>query len=155
MNNLVNTSNRILPMSESDINAVRALEVETAKLPQVMLTTEHILHGGMYARTVTIPAGVVITGALIKVATMLIVSGHCRVYLDGKAKEVTGYNVFAASAHRKQAFFAITDTVLTTVFPCEADSIVKAEDEFTDDAHLLISRKDDAVNHITITGEKS
>ncbi len=153
MSNLTVTSNRIASMSAEDVEKVGAIQNEVLKMEQVKMDTDHILHGGMYARTIMIPAGVILTGALIKVATVLIVSGDALVYREGKAHEIVGYNVLAASKHRIMAFVARTDTYLTMIFPSKADSIAQAEEEFTDEAHLLFSRNADAVNNITITGE--
>ena len=120
--------------------------------PQVEIDTSHIIHGGMYARTIMIPAGVMLTGALIKIATLLIVQGDVLVYIGDKTIELTGYNVLPASANRKQAFFAKTNTFLTMIFPSQATDIESAELEFTDETNMLISRKN-SFNKIIITGE--
>src|SRR4051794_1306213 len=130
---------RIPAMSEVAIDNVRQLESFTTTMPQIDIETSHALHAGMYARTIMIPAGVLITGALIKIATLLIVQGDVIIYIDGEAKQLNGYNVFAASANRKQAFIAQTDTYLTMVFPSAAQTVEQAEEEFTDEHHLLLS----------------
>jgi GNAT superfamily N-acetyltransferase len=151
MNSVATTHNTIPAMTDEAVGKVRALESVVAALPQIKMDTNHVLHAGMYARTVMIPAGAIITGALISVRTTLIVSGHCHVYLDGKDHEMIGYNVLAAEAHRKQAFVAVTDTHLTMLFKTNAMCVADAEEEFTDEAHLLISRAEGAINHITVT----
>jgi hypothetical protein len=153
MSNIVVAENRIPAMSEAAIDRVRVLEAEVLKLPQLQLTTHHVLHGGMYARTVTLPAGSVITGVFIRVPTMLVVNGHAVVNTSNEGMTLVGHNVLAASAHRRQAFMAIEETHLTMVFATQAQTVEQAEDEFTNEAHLLISRHADAINHITITGE--
>ena len=102
-----------------------------------------------------VPAGVLMTGALVKRATILIISGCMRVRIGDETVDVDGYHVFAGSAHRKQAGLAITDTWVTMLFATEADSIEEAECEGTDDAEKLFSRKENAVNDFVITGEKS
>lgn len=140
-------------MSDQAIGKVRKYEAELLKMPQVKIATYHVIHAGMYARTVMIPKDCMISGALIKVATVLIVSGHTRIFLDNETAEMEGYNVLAASANRKQAFYAITDTWLTMIFPSKAQTAAEAEDEFTDEADLLMTRKDGAISRITITGE--
>jgi hypothetical protein len=136
-------------MSNIAIDTVRQLEDIALTLPQVSIDTQHAFHAGMYARTIMIPATVLLTGALIKIATLLIVSGDALVYMDGKAEELHGYNVFSASANRKQAFMALTDTYLTMVFPTEAKTVEEAEAQFTDEADKLMSRIGN--NEITIT----
>lgn len=156
MNSLAELKASIPAMSDHAIDKVRKMEAEAMKLPSknmVNIATYHVLHAGMYARTVMIPAGCTITGTLIKIATMLIVSGHSRVFLDNETAEISGYHVLAASANRKQAFYAITDTWLTMIFASKAKTAHEAEDEFTDEGGLLMSRKDGAISRITITGE--
>lgn len=153
MNQLVTTNNHIPAMSDVDIDCVKQLEEVALTCPQLPATTHHILHGGMYARTMLIPKGAMLTGALIEVATMLVVNGHVEVFIGEESIIVEGYHCFAAAVGRKQAFIAIEDTHLTMVFPTLATTIAEAEDWFTDEAHLLFSRKPDAINIVTITGE--
>lgn len=153
VNELINPGDYIPPMSASAIGKVLNFETSVLRLPQVDIPTAHTLHGGMYIRTIMIPAGVVLTGALIKIATMLIVQGNAVVHVGDTAFEVNGYKVLSASANRKQAFFAREDTFLTMVFPTDAKTVKEAEEEFTDDAEILMSRKDGAYNYVTITGE--
>ncbi|MBW8461301.1 hypothetical protein [Acidovorax sp.] len=153
MTELVVAQSRIPAMSAQAIQRVRALEAVLLGLPQVPIATEHVLHGGMYARTICIPAGVVLTGAFIRIPTLLVFDGHATVNTGEDAAELQGYHVLAASAHRRQAFIAHADTRLTMVFATQAQTVAEAEDEFTDEAHLLFSRQPGAVNHINITGE--
>lgn len=131
----------IPPMSEGAIGKVRLMETIAAQAPQVDIDTHHIIHGGMYARTIKVPAGVMITGALIKIATILMIHGDVVMYVGDESRTLTGYNVLTASAFRKQAFLAISDVFMTMVFPTDAQDIASAEEEFTDETHLLISRK--------------
>lgn len=141
---------RIHAMTPDAVDRVRDLEAVLRELPQVEIETEHVLHGGMYARTICIPAGVALTGVFIRVPTVLVFDGHAT--LNG-GEELAGYHVIAASANRRQAFIAHSDTRLTMIFSTDASSIEEAEDEFTNEAHLLFSRKPGATNHINITGE--
>lgn len=153
MNEIVTASCRIPAMAPAAINKVRQLEAITRELPQVDIATDHVLHGGMYARTICIPAGVVLTGVFIRVPTLLVFNGNATVNAGDEPVTLAGYHVMAASAHRRQAFLAHQDTQLTMVFATQAKSIEEAEDEFTDEAHLLFSRNPDAINRINITGE--
>ena len=146
------TRSAIAPMTPEAIDKVRQLEARTAELEQVEIPTDHVLHGGMYARTIRIPAGVLLTGAHIKRATMLVISGHVTVFIGAGTIEIAGYQVLPASAGRKQAFLAHADTFVTMLFPSEAASIEAAENEFTDEADRLLSRRQ-ACESITITGE--
>jgi hypothetical protein len=142
--NLVSVRPAIAPMSPQAIDKVRRLERQRAALPQVSLRTDHLFHAGMYARTIRIPAGVVITGALIKVATLLIVQGEARIYAEGGTFDVAGYNVVPAAAGRKQAILAESAVSLTMIFPTAARTVAEAEAEFTNEAELLGSRREDA-----------
>lgn len=153
MNSLDTQRQRVLPMSIEAIGKVCQLEAAFVTLPQVPLVTSHILHAGVYARTITIPEGSVITGALIKRSTSLIVSGHALMYLGGDTAELIGYGVIAASANRKQAFYALKETHITMLFATSATTVEQAENEFTDEADKLCSRLPNAINNITITGE--
>lgn len=153
MTGLVAAESRIPTMTPQAIDKVRELEAITRELPQVEIATEHVLHGGMYARTICIPAGVVLTGVFIRVPTLLVFDGNATVNASDEVVTLVGYHVLAASAHRRQAFLAHADTRLTMVFATQAKTVAEAEDEFTDEAHLLFSRKPGAVNHINITGE--
>lgn len=154
MTQLATLTDRIPAMLPADIAKVREYEAYARTLPQVRMDTNHVLHGGLYLRTITIPAGVLLTGVLIRVPTALIFVGDAEVNTgDGGAMRLTGHHVLAASAGRKQAFLAHQDTTLTMVFPTRAKTVSEAEDEFTDEPWLLASREPDAVNHINITGE--
>lgn len=149
----VAVSQAIPAMSDDAIAKVRSLEAKLRALPQVPVATDHVLHAGMYARTIRIPAGVVLTGALIQIATLLIANGDCQVFVGDDVRELHGYNVLPASAHRRQAFIAITDTDLTMIFTTRSQTVSDAEEEFTDEAHLLMSRDASAINTVRITGE--
>ncbi len=141
-------------MSPAAIDKVRQLEGLASAQPQVALTTEHVIHGGMYSRTICIPAGTMITGALVKVATLLIVDGDALAYIgDDEPMRLQGYTVLPASAGRKQAFVAIEATHLTMLFPTEAKTVEEAESQFTDEVEILLSRRDADSNSIVITGE--
>lgn len=153
MNGLPILDKRIPAMSLAAVDNVRKLEAVVSELPQTHIETQHLLHAGLYARTICVPAGVVLTGAFIRIPTTLIVSGECTVYLGDKSQLLIGHSVLPASGHRKQAFVAHQDTHLTMVFATGAHTVEEAEEQFTNEAHLLFSRKPDAVNHIVITGE--
>lgn len=131
-------------MTEHQIEMVRVLESEAYNMPQVELETTHTFHAGMYARTIKIPAGIMITGALIKIATILICSGKGLIYTSDGAKEYFGYNIYNGMENRKQAFLASEDTYLTMLFPTLVTSIPEAEAEFTDEADMLLTNREGA-----------
>ncbi|ANA34470.1 hypothetical protein LMG18090_04049 [Ralstonia mannitolilytica] len=154
MTNLVPQRLDIKPMTPDAIARVGELEKLVLSCPQIEIHTHHVLHAGLYARTITIPAGVVLTGALIKRSTLLVVCGDVVVSRgDDDGVRITGAAVIPASAGRKQAFVTYADTTVTMTFPTQASTIEQAEAEFTDDTDLLMSRRDPEHNTIIITGE--
>lgn len=132
----------IQPMSPAAIERVRAFEKICAAQPQVPVEIRHTLHAGMYARTVVIPAGVVITGVLVRVATILVVSGDAVMFGEGGPVALVGHHVLTAAAGRKQAFVARADTHLTMLFPTAATTVEEAEDEFTEEVDMLTTRRE-------------
>lgn len=132
---------RIDTMSPAAVEHVRRLETEAAKQPQVHAETQHAFHAGMYARTLIAPAGLAITGALVRVPTILIISGDVLMYGEDGVSQLTGYNVMLGAAGRKQAFVTLTDTHMTMLYPTEAKTVEDAEAEFTAEADLLLSRR--------------
>jgi len=147
------TNNKISVMSESAIEKVRLVQNAMLKFPQVDLPVHHILHGGMYSRSLVIPAGVAIAGAFIQVPTTLVVSGNVTVYANDQAYEIDGYQVLVASAGRKQVFVAHADTNMTMTFATDAKTVEDAENEFTSEPDLLASRRHEDLNTTIITGE--
>jgi hypothetical protein len=137
--------------SQAGLERVRQIEEAVLQAPQLDVPTEHFLHGGMYARTICIPAGVVLTGALVKIPTMLIVSGKASILIGEDEVVIEGSMVVPASAGRKQAFIAHTDTYITMCFRTDAKTVEDAEREFTDEADMLMSRS--GTNTTVVTGE--
>lgn len=141
-------------MTPKAIANIEAVERTMLELPQVPIKTLHVLHAGMYTRSILLPAGTMLTGALIKIPTMLTISGDVVVsFGEAQGMRITGTQVFPASAGRKQAFAANQDTTITMTFPTRATSIEEAEAEFTDQNDMLMSRRDPELNTIIITGE--
>lgn len=144
----------IAAMSEAAIANVKALEQQVLSCPQTPIKTSHILHAGMYSRTIIIPADIVMTGALVKIPTLLFISGVVLVSRgDDQGLHINGHAVLPASAGRKQAFVTSAETSVTMVFPTDATTVEQAEAEFTDDTDMLFSRRDPELNTILITGE--
>lgn len=132
----------IIPrMTWPQISSAKQVEKFVGMAPQIDIPVQHNLHAGLYARTVRIPAGVIITGALIKIPTVLIISGDCGVWVGRNFLRVHGYRVFSAAANRKQIFIAKSATDLTMCFPTDAKTVKEAEEQFTDEAHLLQNRE--------------
>jgi hypothetical protein len=82
-----------------------------------------------------------ITGALIKIPTVVITSGSLIAYTGEGLKPLDGYNVIKAEAGRKQAFVAKTGSYITMIFATSATTIEEAEREFTDEYELLLTNR--------------
>jgi len=131
-----------------DPDTVRVMEQHLLALPQVDLGTSHVVHGGMCARTILIPAGAMLTGALTNADNICIVSGDITVTTDDGPRRLTGFHVLPARAGFKRAGVAHTDTHWTTIWPTALTDIEAIEDEMTSESHLLQTRRA-ALGHTT------
>lgn len=134
---------KTLPTTTPEIMEKIAL-VEARIRPRehtLQVEMEHSLWAGMYARTCRLAANQVITSVLIKVPTLLVVHGHCVVLAGEHWQELSGYNVIQAQAGRKQIYVTLAETQITMMFPSKAQTVEAAEDEFSDESDLLLSRR--------------
>jgi len=141
MSELILKNNIIPAMTDQDLQKVTELENEAFKYPQLSIEIQHVFHAGIYARTAILPENTLITGALLKVPTILIVNGDCTMFVGNESRRLTGYHVFSAAAGRKQAFVAHSRTELTMMFATQSTTVDQVEQEFTDDFMRLNSRK--------------
>lgn len=123
------------------VDAVRRLEDAVAEMPQVDLSTENLVHGGMCARTIFIPAGTVLTGALTSMDNVCVMFGDIEVTTDDGPQRLTGYHVLPAKAGAKRAGFAHADTWWTTIWPTDLTDIEAIEDEATSESARLQTRR--------------
>lgn len=100
--------------------------------PQETLRLEHEFWAGLYARTLFVPKGVMITGVCIRIPTLLIVSGDVLALGDAGFERFTGYRVLRGQAGRRALFVAVEDTAMTMLFATRARTLDEAEREFTD-----------------------
>jgi hypothetical protein len=151
MSELANTLT-LPPTPERLRREIGALEAWTSQLEQSEIATEHVFHAGMYLRTIRVPREILLTGALMKRATAVIVGGHALMLAGEEWVELDGYTVLPASAGRKQVFLSLTEMWITMVFPTRATTVADAEAEFTDESALLLSRRQSR-NRVVWTGE--
>lgn len=117
------------PMREK----VFALETEIQKLPQVDCPVRHHFAPGVYAREMTIPAGVVLTGAVHKTEHLNIVSkGRISVSTDDGMKEVSAPYTFVSKPGTKRVGFAHEETVWTTIHATNETDLDKLVEELTE-----------------------
>ena len=144
-----------LPSLMVSPEAVRQLEREMLKLPQVDLETTHLVHGRMYARTIFIPAGTVLTGALTNCDNVCVVCGDISVTTDDGTVRLTGYHVIPARAGFKRAGAAHADTWWTTLMHTDEVEVARIEEQMTGEADMLQTRRDgiEFVQPMALKGE--
>jgi hypothetical protein len=130
-------------MSDGILANLTSIQEKILACPQIEIQTEHVIHGGMYIRTIRLAPEVVLVGALVKVSTVLIVSGKTAVFTGENWIELDGYHVIPARAGRKQIFVTREETIITMIFRTDAKTVEQAEEEFTSEAEALMSRKND------------
>lgn len=135
------------------LDELMRLQTALANLPQVPLATEHLLHGGMYARTVRRNLGSITVGSLMTKASILIVNGPCSILIEDRQVDLEGYNVLAGQPGRKSLSVARGLVEMTMIFPTSAATVEEAENEICAEADQLVSRRNDSRNTVTITGQ--
>jgi len=120
---------------------VHELELELLKQPQVDLSTQHVVHGGMCARTIFIPAGTVLTGALTNCDNICVIHGDITVTTDEGTRQLTGFHVLPARAGFKRAGWTHADTYWTTLFVTDKTEIADIEREMTDEHEMLQTQR--------------
>lgn len=154
MNAIVAARPALPAMSPADIAQVREWTDRARQLPQLWFTTDHLVHGGIYYRTVNLPAGSLVTGVLVKGATGLILDGEGVVHIGSAPPlHVKGRTVLPAAAGRKQAFAAVTDLSMTMCMATDAKTVAEAEAAFTDELEYLPPLADVDRHRVFVTGE--
>jgi hypothetical protein len=122
-------------------DALARLETCLRQGPQIDLNTEHCLSGGMYARTIHIPAGTVLVGTTHKTDHLNVVCGDISVSTDTGMRRLSGYCVLPTKAGMKRVGYAHADTTWTTV--CKTDLLVieEIEDELVEESDQLQTRQ--------------
>ena len=96
--------------------AIEKLEAEMRQMPQIEIPVEHSFGPGFYARTITIPAGVTLTG---KVHTtehiFMVIKGDITLVTEHGRKRVQGPYQAVCQPGTKRVGYAHTDTVCTNI----------------------------------------
>jgi hypothetical protein len=91
------------------------LEAELLKLPQVEMPVEHAFCAGLYARTMHIPAGTALTGAIHRQESFFLVrKGSLIVSTDNGPRTLSPGDMSVSSIGTKRAGVALTDVEVTT-----------------------------------------
>lgn len=119
---------------------VAVLEAIVLQVPQTDLRTQHELSGEVYARTIFIPAGTVLTGAAHNKDHVNVMFGDITVSTDDGMKRLVGYHVLPTKAGMKRVGLAHADTWWTTAMHTQNTDIEAIEDEMTDESAMLQTR---------------
>lgn len=111
------------------------------QMPQVVLNTTHCVSGEVYARTILIPAGVSLVGAVHNKDHINIMCGDITVTTDDGMKRLTGFHVFATKAGMKRVGYAHADTTWSSIMHTKETEIDKIEEDITPDSHKLQTRR--------------
>ncbi len=117
------------------------LENMIEAMPQYDLKTTHVLSGGIYSRTIYVPAGCVLTGAETCKDHIIIMQGDITVSTDEGMKRLTGQHILPVKAGMRRVGYAHQDTTWTTVFHTELTNIEEIEDEVAVNSFKLQTRK--------------
>lgn len=91
------------------------LEAELLRLPQIEMPVDHDFCNGLYARTMHIPAGTVLTGAVHKDESFFVVRrGELIVTTDNGTAQVGPGFMSVTRPNTKRAGIALTDVEVTT-----------------------------------------
>jgi hypothetical protein len=154
MNSLAMISPALPPTPPDVMAKIAAAQEKCALREQTPIQTDHVIHAGMYARTITMPPDVVLIGTLIKIPTTVITVGSASVLVGDEWMDVDGYRVIPALPGRKQVFLSRGPFIVTMIFPTSAATVEEAEKQFTDETAALLSRMQGDMNTVTITGEQ-
>jgi len=141
------------PAREDEVRGFERLREVLKRCGEIPMPTDHVLHGGMYVRTIHMKPGEVVLGSLIKLPTTLILNGSVSVVSGSETAWYRGYNVIPGSAGRQGLFIAHSEVDLTMIVTTRAQTIEQAEEEVFAQCDLLTSRRDGNENTVTITGE--
>jgi hypothetical protein len=128
-----------------------AFEEYAKEQEQLDIPVKHYIHGGMYAREITIPAGTALTGQIYKFDHFdIMISGDITVSTDtDEPNRFTGYNFFKGLMGKKRAGYAHEDTTWITFHPFDGDNgdeiqafLTATSFEELNDFHDTINRDD-------------
>ena len=115
---------------------IALLEAEMLHHPQVDLSTTHTFGGGMYARTIHIPKGTLLTGEIHNFEHLNIISkGDISVLTENGAQRIQAPYIMASPPGTKRVGFAHEDTVWTTIHATTETDVDKIREIFIAKSH--------------------
>ena len=111
---------------------VRLQEAMNA-FPQVECPVKHTFAPGLYAREMTIPAGVTAVGAIHKTEHITTISkGRILLMTDNGIEEICAPYTGVSKAGIKRAAHALEETIMTCYHPTHETDLDKLAEELTD-----------------------
>jgi hypothetical protein len=122
-----------LTKAKTSREKVERLEKVLEQYPQAELPVKHYFVPGMYAREMTIPAGVILTGAVHKTEHLSTISaGRIMVETEEGMKEISAPYTFVSKPGAKRAGYALETTVWTTYHATETTDLDTLVEELTE-----------------------
>lgn len=126
-------TNKIVDPADRMVYRAHIAEVEKKMLemPSVPIPVEHLFSKGVYARTMTVPHGTLLTGKIHKHKNLNIISkGDVSFFsVDGSVRVQAPY-IFVAEPGTKRIIYAHSETVWTTIHGTELTDLEEIEAEF-------------------------
>ena len=116
----------------SILDKVEMIEAIMAEKPQVDIPVRHYFANGVYAREITIPAGVLLTGRIHKYENLNILSeGEISVLTENGMERFKAPAVIVSPPGTKRIALAHTRCVWTTILGTRETDPEKIEQQFT------------------------
>lgn len=108
-----------------------AAEAFMKEQPQVKIPVQHYFSQGVYAREITIPAGIVLTGEIHKFTQLNILSkGRMQVYTEEGIREVEAPFTVVSPPGTKRIAHTLTECVWTTIHGTDETDLEIIEKHF-------------------------
>jgi len=108
-----------------------AAEAFMREQPQVEIPVKHYFSQGVYAREITIPAGVILTGDIHKFTQLNILSkGRMQVYTEEGIREVEAPFTVVSPPGTKRIAHTLTECVWTTIHGTDETDVSEIEKVF-------------------------
>jgi len=111
-------------ISRSEISNIQS---EMLKLPQVQIEVKHVFVNGMCTRTIMIPKGTQLVGAVHLTDHVNIMCGDITIFSDEGSHRLTGYHVLPSAAGTKRIGITHEDTCWTTILRTDLQTAEEVE----------------------------
>lgn len=110
---------------------INIAEAAMKQMPQVTLKTEHLFSFGVYARTIYIPKGVILTGHIHKFENLnILLKGKIQVSIGDKVETIEAPFVVVSPANTKRIAQALEDCIWMTILGSHEKNLDCIEDHF-------------------------